>query len=242
VTDKFLSDRVRNRLSEATVEEIVRFRDARHWRPFHNLKDLSLSLTLEAAELLECFQWTGENTDNPAEREHMAEELADVLIYAVLFADRAGFDLDEIVKKKLQKNLRKYPAPEPVAIAPAASGEDSLALPAVRIAPETARAFYDFLTAHPVGEWTSDPEGRFVYVAYARETLDFWKALEAVSVTAEETPETVNRLFAEGRENLTPEAACVLLARLLRLERMRDGLFLEAQSRGVLARWVAALL
>ena len=54
-----------NAISPETVQRILKFRDDREWGQFHNPKDLSLSICLEAAELLECFQWTGADTDNP---------------------------------------------------------------------------------------------------------------------------------------------------------------------------------
>lgn len=97
-------------LRPETVQKILDFRDERDWKQFHNPKDLAISVSLEAAELLECFQWSGADTEAARKKKAMAEELADVLIYAVLFADRAGLDIDEIVRKKLEKNARKYPA------------------------------------------------------------------------------------------------------------------------------------
>lgn len=97
-------------LRPETVQKILDFRDERDWKQFHSPKDLAISVSLEAAELLECFQWSGADTEAARKKDAMAEELADVLIYAVLFADRAGLDIDEIVKKKLEKNARKYPA------------------------------------------------------------------------------------------------------------------------------------
>lgn len=93
-----------------SMEKINQFRDERNWRPFHNEKDLALSLTLEAAELLELFQWkTADEAIQNTER--LREELADVLIYAYMLADNLDFDIDEIIAEKLVKNAIKYPAP-----------------------------------------------------------------------------------------------------------------------------------
>ncbi|MCJ0952534.1 nucleotide pyrophosphohydrolase [Mammaliicoccus sciuri] len=91
------------------LKEINQFRDERNWRQFHNEKDLSLSISLEAAELLELFQWKSseEVVDNKQER--LAEELADVLIYSYMLADNLDFDINDIIRKKLKKNAEKYP-------------------------------------------------------------------------------------------------------------------------------------
>lgn len=91
-----------------SMEKINQFRDERNWRQFHNEKDLALSISLEAAELLELFQWktSEEARKNP---ERLKEELADVLIYSYMMADNLGFDIDEIIAEKLKKNAQKYP-------------------------------------------------------------------------------------------------------------------------------------
>ena len=89
--------------------EILNFRDERNWRQFHNPKDLAISISLEAAELLEAFQWSGSETELPKKRQEIGEELADVLMYAVFLGDCMGFDLEEIVADKLAKNKEKYP-------------------------------------------------------------------------------------------------------------------------------------
>lgn len=94
-----------------SMEKINQFRDERNWRPHHNEKDLALSLSLEASELLEIYQWKTSAEGNQ-EREHLKEEIADVLIYAYMLADNLGFDIDEIIAEKLVKNAVKYPAPE----------------------------------------------------------------------------------------------------------------------------------
>lgn len=94
---------------ESSMEKINRFRDERDWRQFHNEKDLALSITLEASELLELFQWkTAEETVISSE-ERLKEELADVLIYSYMLADNLGFDIDQIIEEKLVKNNQKYP-------------------------------------------------------------------------------------------------------------------------------------
>lgn len=99
-------------VSAHTMERIRAFRDDRNWRQFHNPKDLAISITLEAAELLECFQWSGADTEAAAKRDAMKEELSDVMIYALLLADRLGIDMDKAIAEKLLVNERKYPVAE----------------------------------------------------------------------------------------------------------------------------------
>lgn len=91
------------------LKEINQFRDERNWRQFHNEKDLSLSISLEAAELLELFQWKSSEEVVDTKQERLAEELADVLIYSYMLADNLDFDINEIIRKKLVKNAEKYP-------------------------------------------------------------------------------------------------------------------------------------
>ena len=94
------------------TENIVAFRDARNWKQFHNPKDLAISISLEAAELLEVFQWSGADTDADSEKKiaKIKEELADVLIYSLLMGSDLDLDISEIVNNKLEENNRKYPA------------------------------------------------------------------------------------------------------------------------------------
>lgn len=94
---------------ESAKKKALAFRDERDWSQFHNPKDLAISLSLEASELLECFQWSGADLDVAKKRPKMEEELADVVIYAILLADRIGADIPEIIGKKIDKNAKKYP-------------------------------------------------------------------------------------------------------------------------------------
>ncbi|HDU1409618.1 TPA: nucleotide pyrophosphohydrolase [Staphylococcus pseudintermedius] len=91
------------------LKAINQFRDERNWRQFHNEKDLSLSISLEVAELLELFQWKTSEEVVDSQQERLAEELADVLIYSYMLADNLDFDINEIIRKKLEKNTEKYP-------------------------------------------------------------------------------------------------------------------------------------
>jgi NTP pyrophosphatase (non-canonical NTP hydrolase) len=93
------------------MEKINKFRDDRNWRQFHNEKDLAISISLEASELLEIFQWKKpeEVVEDEKSLEHIKEELADVLIYSYMMADNLGLDIGEIMEKKLEKNEEKYP-------------------------------------------------------------------------------------------------------------------------------------
>ena len=95
---------------EQVRETVLAFRDARDWKQFHNPKDLAISLSLEAAELLETFQWSGEDLWCRNKASEQQAELADVLIYALLLADRLGIDPLEAIATKLAENDRKYPA------------------------------------------------------------------------------------------------------------------------------------
>lgn len=87
---------------------INKFRDERNWRQFHNEKDLAISISLEASELLELFQWKTADEGKEFVNE-IKEELADVLIYAYMMADNMNLDIDEIISEKLTKNANKYP-------------------------------------------------------------------------------------------------------------------------------------
>ena len=96
-------------LRDETIRRVIQFRDDRDWRQFHTPKDLAISLTLETAELLEVFQWSGTDLECPDKLDRIREELADVLSYCVLMADVCGLDLDEILNAKVDKNAAKYP-------------------------------------------------------------------------------------------------------------------------------------
>ena len=96
-------------ITKETEERILKFRDDRDWRQFHNPKDLAISLSLEAAELLEVFQWSAEDLHCEEKMDKIREELADVVSYCILMADACGLDLDEIVQAKVKRNAEKYP-------------------------------------------------------------------------------------------------------------------------------------
>lgn len=94
---------------ESSMQKINKFRDERDWRQFHNEKDLALSISLEASELLELFQWKTSEEVIKSSRERLKEELADVLIYSYMLADNLDLDIDSIIEEKLRKNNEKYP-------------------------------------------------------------------------------------------------------------------------------------
>ncbi len=96
-------------MKQETIEKVLKFRDDRNWRQFHNPKDLAISISLEAAELLEIFQWSAEDVKCEGKMDKIKEELADVVNYCILMADACGLDLDEIVSAKVKKNSEKYP-------------------------------------------------------------------------------------------------------------------------------------
>ncbi len=108
-------------LSDLT-RRLIEFRDARDWRQFHSLKDLILSLHLEASELLELTQWKSEQKfEEEAHQEHMQqrlrEECADVFLYLLLIAERTGIDIREAAAEKIEINNDKYPVEKSQGIA-----------------------------------------------------------------------------------------------------------------------------
>lgn len=96
-------------MTQETINQILKFRDDRDWKQFHNPKDLAISISLEAAELLEVFQWSGADVSDINKTEKIKEELADVINYCVLMADACKLDIDEIVQEKIRVNSEKYP-------------------------------------------------------------------------------------------------------------------------------------
>lgn len=97
---------------KALTDKIIKFRDERDWKQFHNHKDMALSLVLEATELLEHFQWkNSEEVDavGRASKGELADELADVAMYLFELADNLNIDLAAAIESKIQKNALKYP-------------------------------------------------------------------------------------------------------------------------------------
>lgn len=91
------------------IIDILAFRDERDWKQYHNPKDLAISIVLEAGELLENFQWSSWQESVKKRKEKISDELADVFMYCILMSDALDFDIDKIIRKKLEKNKIKYP-------------------------------------------------------------------------------------------------------------------------------------
>lgn len=92
-------------MNQNTIERIRKFTEDRDWDQFHSPANLAKSIVIEAAELLECFQWSEEEFD----LQHVKEELADVMVYSQNLLDKLGLDADEIVNMKMAQNEKKYP-------------------------------------------------------------------------------------------------------------------------------------
>ena len=92
-------------MKQETIDRIRRFTEDRDWDQFHSPANLAKSISIEANELLECFQWS----DSDYDLEHVKEELADVIVYCQNMLDKLGLDVDEIVMSKMAKNEAKYP-------------------------------------------------------------------------------------------------------------------------------------
>jgi NTP pyrophosphatase (non-canonical NTP hydrolase) len=91
---------------EHITQELIKFRNERDWEQFHNAKDLTVALNIEAGELLELYLWKDADA---ADKEKVKEELADVFSFAFMLADKYGFDVKQIVLDKIKKNGEKYP-------------------------------------------------------------------------------------------------------------------------------------
>ncbi|ATH74280.1 MULTISPECIES: nucleotide pyrophosphohydrolase [Bacillus] len=91
------------------IHSINQFRDDRNWRKYHNPKDLAISISIEAAELLEDFQWKNNEEALEANEVNIQEEIADILIYSLMLCSDLNLNVKEIIKDKLIKNGQKYP-------------------------------------------------------------------------------------------------------------------------------------
>lgn len=94
------------------LNAVEQFRNARNWQPYHTPAQLAQSISIEAAELLEVFQWRNGDALTMADIDRAADELADVMIYCLSFALACGFDVSNIIHDKMEKNAVKYPEPE----------------------------------------------------------------------------------------------------------------------------------
>ncbi|MBK7344865.1 MAG: dUTP diphosphatase [Saprospiraceae bacterium] len=94
---------------EDVIKKLTSFRDAREWAQFHDSKNLAAAISIEAAELNELFLWKDVQESEQVDRERLKEELADVLAFAFLLAEKHGLDPLEIVMEKIRKNEEKYP-------------------------------------------------------------------------------------------------------------------------------------
>lgn len=92
-------------MQKETIDRIRKFSEDRDWSQFHSPSNLAKSIVIEAAELLECFQWSDEEFD----LQQVKEELADVIVYSQNLLDKLGLDADEIVNMKMTQNEAKYP-------------------------------------------------------------------------------------------------------------------------------------
>lgn len=98
----------------SVVKQVLDFRDDRNWSQFHTLKDLSVALAIEAAELQELFLWHDNDRietklSDPEFKVSLEDECADIFNYLILISDRAGFDILDAAKRKIEKNNLKYP-------------------------------------------------------------------------------------------------------------------------------------
>lgn len=92
-------------MKQETIKRIRKFTEDREWDQFHSPANLAKSIVIEAAELLECFQWSDQEYD----LQHIKEELADVMVYTQQLLDKIGLDADEIINMKMSQNEAKYP-------------------------------------------------------------------------------------------------------------------------------------
>ncbi len=96
------------------IAKALKFREERDWKQYHSAKNIALSISLEAAELLEIFQWKTDDeakklVNDPVQHENIADELSDILLYAILMANDLNINIIEAADKKIDKNAEKYP-------------------------------------------------------------------------------------------------------------------------------------
>ena len=94
---------------EEITQALIAFRDERDWAQFHTSKDLATAIGIEAAELNELFLWKQGQEAEGVDRERIKEELADVMAYTLLLAEKHGIDMKNAVLDKIEKNAIKYP-------------------------------------------------------------------------------------------------------------------------------------
>jgi NTP pyrophosphatase (non-canonical NTP hydrolase) len=91
------------------IEELIQFRNERDWQQFHDSKNLALAISIEAAELNELFLWKKDNEVENVNQDKLKDELADVLSFTFLLAEKHNLDIFDIVSEKIKKNALKYP-------------------------------------------------------------------------------------------------------------------------------------
>lgn len=94
---------------DEVIKKLIKFRDERDWEQFHNSKDLALAISIEAAELNELFLWKTAGESEKVDLKRLKEELADILSYAFLLAEKHGLNPFEIISEKIKINAEKYP-------------------------------------------------------------------------------------------------------------------------------------
>jgi NTP pyrophosphatase (non-canonical NTP hydrolase) len=105
----FDSTKSKKRNNKESLEKIEQFIKERDWSQFHDPKNLAISLNLEAAEVLELFQWTKNNEINKNKMANLKDELADVYYWLLLLADHYDIDIESALEEKIKKNEKKYP-------------------------------------------------------------------------------------------------------------------------------------
>jgi len=91
------------------IKELIKFRNDRDWEQFHDSKNLALAISIEASELNELFLWKKDNEVENVNQEKLKEELADVLSFSFLLAEKHNLDIFDLVSEKIKKNALKYP-------------------------------------------------------------------------------------------------------------------------------------
>jgi NTP pyrophosphatase (non-canonical NTP hydrolase) len=91
------------------IKELMEFRNDRDWEQFHDSKNLALAISIEAAELNELFLWKKDSEVEDVKVERLKEELADILTYSLMLAEKHNLDIFDIVSEKIKKNALKYP-------------------------------------------------------------------------------------------------------------------------------------